>query len=239
MNVPVFGLELHSGAQRRLNRRSLRGGFTLVEVMVTAVLFVMIAVAALATVTQSYRLSIRGRYQNQAMNALKSVANQFQSTINYTYRPLGAPSATPIAAPLVEAVGSDPLDRRAEKRLWMITDTAVAGVGTGSGMDWSAELRSFIYPADPGEPGLADAADLGMLVPLGTASNRATDAEAEATVAAAGRSLQATVTREVSAIAGTTMRRGTFRATYRFPSDNADTVLTVVAVRDLSPTDFK
>lgn len=97
-----------------------RGGFTLVEVMVASVMFVMVTVGLMVSILESYRLVTKAKCSNEARYALRSIADQFLQakfnlvSVSTTKNPSGV-------------------------TLFSLTDH------TGLGMAWRKDVNSFSF----------------------------------------------------------------------------------------------
>src|SRR5947208_3011216 len=111
-------------SKRQIQSFSLRAkcakAFTLVEVMVGAVLFVVILMAVMGSLLTAYKLVLVARYQDRVMNALTSIADQFQNGPPYDK------------------------SKGALKAMYTVTSTTT----DGTGLAWDTTRQGFTYPVD-------------------------------------------------------------------------------------------
>ena len=188
-------------------------GFTLVEVMVSSMIFLIVMMGGIGSMLLAMRMTLETRYQDRAMTALKSIADQFQNS--------------PIT------------DRSTSATKILFTSTN--GVETGYGMAWDTVKQTFTYPPASasatiivGTPAAAPVDVGSLIIPLGSV---------DASGTAADDAITCTITREVSAVAdsavtttyGGTLVEGVFRARYTIM--NKQKTLSIRVLRNLNPSD--
>lgn len=126
-----------------------KNAFTLVEVMVAAIIFAISMLAILGTIIASYRLTLTSRYEDRAFSALKTVADQFANS----------PTTDSEAA-------VTPANPNQYKTFFLET----GGTVTGTGMAWDSTHKTFVFPTTTNADLVVGTAD-GLSVNLGTVSD--------------------------------------------------------------------
>jgi prepilin-type N-terminal cleavage/methylation domain-containing protein len=200
-----------SQLQRREQLGARNGGFSLVEVMVSAVIAAIVLTSAIASILMAMRTSLEVRYQDRALSALKSVADQFQNS--------------PVTD---QSTGGT-------KALF----TATNGVETGYGMAWDTTKQAFTYPPAAASASIIvgtpnNAATAGSLdVPLGTVdTGQGVDA---AVMCSITREVSAVTDAAVTTNYGGTLMEGVFRA--RYTVFNKQKQLQIRVLRNINPSD--
>lgn len=130
----------------KTKKPSASEGFTLVEVMIGTVIFVIAMMGMLGTTLLAYRYTLMSRYQERAANALISIADQFQ---NSPYTDQSSPSLAP-------------------KKLF--EDTTASGP-TGLGMAWDSDKQFFVYPGTAITDTIVQGTATDLTIPLKTVSD--------------------------------------------------------------------
>jgi prepilin-type N-terminal cleavage/methylation domain-containing protein len=142
---------------RPLGRRMASNrGVTLVELMVSTVLFSIISLSVLMSLGQAYRLAAQVRYRDQARYVLAAASDQFL-TASYLTAGTGGAAGVPQTINGLTYPNVLPL-------------LSLSPTPTGIGMAWRTDFKVFCFsPAVP-NPIITDGTAAGLTVSLGDVS---------------------------------------------------------------------